>query len=269
MNLVTRAVVRRAAAVTAPTRASLADIGRHYPGPPNPALVPNGVDIEQFAGVTAADMAAARELYRLPGRYVLTVGAHRPHKNHQVLVRALAALPEPVSLVIVGYFDPAFPEPLPALIARLGLESRVLLLPEVADRWLPAIYRAASVFAFPSLAEGFGIPALEAMACGVPVVASDIPALAEVTRSAALLVDPRDVAAWTTAIGSVLTSRTLADRMSAAGTGVARAQTWSRGAAALHGLLRAVAMANHESYRVRSPVMGPLLGECGGVTQGS
>lgn len=256
MKLVTRAVVRRAAAVTAPTRASLADIGRHYPGPPDPALVPNGVDIDQFAGVTAVDVAAARELYGLPGRYVLTVGAHRPHKNHEVLVRALAALPGSVSLVIVGYFDPAFPEPLPALMARLGLESRVLLLPEVADRWLPAVYRAASVFAFPSLAEGFGIPALEAMACGVPVVASDIPALAEVTRSAATLVDPRDVAAWASALASVLTSRALADRMSAAGTEVARAQTWSRGAAALHGLLRAVAIANHESYRVRSPMRG-------------
>ena len=119
-------------------------------------------------------MAAARARYQLPERFILAVGAHRPHKNHEVLVRALAAVPGDVGLVIVGYFDPSFRDPLPGLIAELGLESRVTLVPEVAEEWLPAVYRAASVFAFPSLAEGYGIPVLEAMAAGVPVVMSNI-----------------------------------------------------------------------------------------------
>jgi glycosyltransferase involved in cell wall biosynthesis len=242
LKVATSAVLRHAAAITAPSSASLADICERYPCAPYPALVPNGVDIGQFAPATAADMAEARDLYGLPDHYILTVGAQRPHKNHEVLVRSLPALPAHVSLVIVGYPDPIFPQQLPELIAELGLQQRVRLVSDVADRWLPAVYSAASVFALPSLAEGFGIPVLEAMACGVPVVASDIPALAEVTRGAAELVAPGDVPAWTTVLGSVLADRALSDRLARAGAEVARSVTWGRGAAALRSLLADVAL---------------------------
>jgi glycosyltransferase involved in cell wall biosynthesis len=92
----------------------------------------------------------------------------------------MLAVPPPVSLVIVGYPDPNFREYLPALIAELGLRSRVRLVPSVGEEWLPAVYRAASAFALPSLAEGYGLPALEAMAAGIPVVASAIGVLEEV-----------------------------------------------------------------------------------------
>ena len=78
--------LRRAAAVTAPSRVSLADIGRHYPAAPNPTLIPNGVDIRQFGRVTADAAAAARGRYQLPERFILSVGARRRHKNHEVLV---------------------------------------------------------------------------------------------------------------------------------------------------------------------------------------
>jgi glycosyltransferase involved in cell wall biosynthesis len=186
-------------------------------------------------------VAAARELYGLPDRFILTVGAHRPHKNHEILVRSLAALPAHVSLVIVGYFDPTFSEPLPALIRELGLTSRIRLVPEVADEWLPAVYSAASVFAFPSLAEGFGIPVLEAMACGLPVVASSIPAVAEIAGRAAVLVDPRDQDGWTSAIAALLDEPALAGRLAGAGRAVARGVSWRRGASALRALLARVA----------------------------
>jgi glycosyltransferase involved in cell wall biosynthesis len=152
MRTVTGMALRRAAAMTAPSRASLAEIRRHYPAAPSPTLIPNGVDVRQFGQVTATAVAAARARYQLPEKFILAVGAHRPHKNHEVLVRALAAVPGDVGLVIVGYFDPNFRDPLPGLIAELALESRVKLVPEVAEEWLPAVYRAASVFAFPSLA---------------------------------------------------------------------------------------------------------------------
>jgi glycosyltransferase involved in cell wall biosynthesis len=241
LTLATRAAVRRAVAVTAPSRASLADIRLHYPSAPNPTLVPNGVDMGQFTSVTAGSVETARRLYRLPDRFVLAIGAHRPHKNLEILVRALAALPADVSLVIVGYFDPSFDQPLPGLIARLGLQSRVLLVPEVADLLLPAVYRAASVFAFPSLAEGFGMPVLEAMASGVPVVASGIAPIAEVTGSAATLVSPTDAAVWTAAMAAILTDPVLARRRCEAGADLARSLGWERGAAALRGLLSAVA----------------------------
>jgi glycosyltransferase involved in cell wall biosynthesis len=241
LRLATWAVLRRAAATTAPTRAALADIVQHYPHAPRPTLVRNGVDIRPFAGVTPADVAAARARYQLPRQFILTVGAHRPHKNHETLVRALAALPAGISLVVVGFFDRSFPDPLPGLIARLGLGSRVLLIPEVDESLLPAVYRAAGVFAFPSLAEGYGLPVLEAMAAGIPVVASDIPVLAEVAGPGAVLVPPHDVAGWAGALGRALTDPGVRARMSAAGPPVAARRGWERGAAALSGLLSAVA----------------------------
>ena len=241
LKLATRTVLRRAAATTAPSSASLAEIRQHYPSAPHPTLVPNGVDSGQFAAVSAAAVAAARDRYRLPERFILTVGAHRPHKNHGILVRALTALPADVSLVIVGYFDSSFPDPLPGLIAELGLASRVLLVPEVADELLPAVYRAASVFAFPSLAEGYGLPVLEAMASGVPVVASDIPVLSEIAGRAAVLVRPDDAAGWARAMAEILADPAVSGRLSAAGAAAATAVTWERGATALRGLLSAVA----------------------------
>jgi glycosyltransferase involved in cell wall biosynthesis len=241
ITAVTAMALRRATAVTAPSRASLADIRRRYLAAPNPTLIPNGVDVRQFGPVSAAAVAEARARYQLPEKFILAVGAHRPHKNHEVLVRAMAAVPTDVSLVIVGTPDPAFPDRLPGVIAGLGLASRVRLVPGVADEWLPAVYRAASVFAFPSLAEGYGLPVLEAMAAGVPVVMSDIEVLAEVAGSAALLVPPGDVADWAAALTAVLGDPALAGRLTAAGQATAAAASWEDGASALVSLLSAVA----------------------------
>ena len=251
---VTGMALRRAAVMTAPSRASLADIRRHYPAAPNPTLIPNGVDVRQFGQVTATAVAAARDRYQLPEKFILAVGAHRPHKNHEVLVQALAAVPGDVGLVIVGNPDPSFRDPLPGLIAGLGLESRVKLVPDVADEWLPAVYRAASVFAFPSLAEGYGLPVLEAMAAGVPVVMSDIRVMAEVAGSAALMVPPRDVAGWVSAITAVLCDAALAGRLTQAGSAAAAAASWEHGAAALSRLLSAVATGRLTRSGMTDPV---------------
>ncbi|HEX4090950.1 MAG TPA: glycosyltransferase family 1 protein [Trebonia sp.] len=237
----TRLVIRHAAAVTVPSQASLDEVKARYRDAPNPTLVPNGINLGAFAEVPAALLARARGRYRLPAQFILSVGAHRPHKNHQVLVRALAALPARAHLVLVGYLDPHFRDPLPALIRELGLRERVLLIPEVADELLPAVYRAASVFAFPSLSEGYGLPALEALAAGVPSVVSDIPVLAEVTAGAALLVPPGDVGAWARALETLLADHAVRGRLAAAGRAVAATSTWERGAKALGCLLSDVA----------------------------
>ena len=257
MRTVTGMVLRRAVAMTAPSLASLTEIRRRYPAAPNPTLIPNGVDVSQFGQVTAEAVAAARDRYQLPGRFILSVGAHRPHKNHEVLVRALAAVPGDAGLVIVGCPDPYFADPLPGLIASLGLESRVTLVPEVAEEWLPAVYRAASVFAFPSLAEGYGIPVLEAMAAGVPVVMSDLRVLTEVSGSAALTVPPRDVAGWASALTAVLGDAVLRGRLTGAGHAVATASSWEHGASALGSLLCAVAAGRVTRSGMTAPAPAP------------
>ncbi len=241
MKVATRAVLSRAAAVTTPTKASFAELARFYPSAPNPVVIPNGVDTRRFAAVTASAAAAVRDHYRLPERFILTVGAHRPHKNHGVLVRAMLAVPPQVSLVIVGYPDPNFRNYLPGLIAGLGLQSRVRLVPSVGEEWLPALYRAASAFALPSLAEGYGLPALEAMAAGTPVVVSAIPVLEEVCSGAAVLVPAHDPAAWASALNLLLDGGPPVAGLVAHGAAVAAAATWERGGLALGELLASVA----------------------------
>ncbi|MGO8886031.1 MAG: glycosyltransferase family 4 protein [Streptosporangiaceae bacterium] len=255
LKIATTAMLRRSAAVTAPSLASLAEIRRHYPAAPRPTLIPNGIDTRPFDAVTDRDVAAVRARYGLPDRFILTVGAHRPHKNHDVLIRALAAMPSAVPLVIVGYFDPNFRDSLPRQTSRLGLQSRVTLIPAVPEEALPAVYRAASLFAFPSLVEGYGLPALEAMAAAVPVVASAVPALSEVCGRAAVLVPPHDAAAWAAAMTRILGDDAAASDMARAGAAVAAAATWARGGRALSDLLASVARAGPR----RAPDGSPAL----------
>jgi glycosyltransferase involved in cell wall biosynthesis len=247
LKIVTRAALRHASAVTTPTTASSFQIRQFYPAARSLTVIPNGVDVAPFTAVSEATVAEARRRYDLPARFVLAVGSHRPHKNYEVLVRAMAGmagmagLPGDVSLVIAGCFDPAFRSPVPGLINSLGLRARVRLVPLIDDEWLPAVYRAASAFALPSLAEGFGLPALEAMAAGVPVVASAIPVLEEVCGGAATLVPANDPAAWATALTTVLRGGPAVASLVSAGTSVAAAATWERGGLALGELLTSVA----------------------------
>lgn len=253
LRIATGAVVRKAAAVTGPTQVTLAGIRSAYPRARGLTLVPNGVDARAYAAADDVAVARARRAYGLPGRFVLAVGAHRPHKNFPVLLRALAALPEDLSLVIVGQRDPRFrslPEALAALAAELGVGPRVLLVAEVADGLLPAVYRAATLVAFPSVAEGYGLPALEALAAGVPLLVSDIPVLAEVCGEAAVRVPPDDPAAWAAAITAILADPAGARQRVQAGAAIVAQANWQRGGQALRRLLLSVAMsAAHNTRR--------------------
>jgi len=139
--------------------------------------------------VVAADLPAG-----LPARYVLFVGTLEPRKNLATLLRALARLPADVQLVVVGeagWGDLA----LGALADALGVTARVTFTGRLADQQLDALYRRARMLAMPSLAEGFGLPVLEAMSRGVPVVCSAAGALPEVAGDAALFHLPTDDAA--------------------------------------------------------------------------
>lgn len=135
-----------------------------------------------------AEAALARHGLR-PG-YVLAVGSNKPHKNLPLLVEAYAALGDDAPpLVLAGHWDARYPQAREAA-ERLGLAQRVRFLSGVAEADLPALYAGAAVFAFPSRYEGFGLPPLEAMACGTPVVCGDVSSLPEVVGDAARLVRP-------------------------------------------------------------------------------
>ena len=199
----------------------------------------NAVDRQRFfPGADGAERLAAYGL--LPGQYLLTVGRLEPRKNHAHLLRAYAALPaDTPPLVIVGQKDFGW-EGLFSLVEQLKLGQRVQFLHKVGDNDLPALLRHALLFVFPAFAEGFGMPVLEAMASGVPVVTSNTTSLPEIAGDAALFADPQrpeDIAA---AIGQALQSPGLRQDMVARGLLRAQGFDWDRSAQTL--------LAGYEQY---------------------
>ncbi|MDF1512254.1 MAG: glycosyltransferase family 1 protein [Anaerolineae bacterium] len=149
-----------------------------------------------------------RAKYNLPTLFTLYLGSNKPHKNLSALIEAYARVRNlDIPLVIAGTWLPHYPESR-QLTTALGLDStRIRWLGTIPGEDLPALYTAAQLFIFPSLAEGFGLPVIEAMACGTPVVCSNIPALTEVTEDAAALFDPTDIGSMTEAIRSIITDK--------------------------------------------------------------
>jgi glycosyltransferase involved in cell wall biosynthesis len=185
-----RHAARHAALLLTVSRFSQREMARLYGLPPEQILLtPNGVDTQRFhAGPDGAEHVRALGL--TPGGYLLTVGRLEPRKNHLTLFEAYARLgPGAPPLAVVGQRDFHFTQALDAL-QRLGLQDRVHLLERVGDQALPAVLRHAQIFVYPSFAEGFGMPILEAMVSGVPVITSNQTALPEVAGNAAVLVDP-------------------------------------------------------------------------------
>lgn len=189
-------------------------------------LVPLGV-----RGVprTLEEVSHARAKHGLARPYVLFTGTVEPRKNLRRLLRAFAQLPRrDVDLVLVG--PAGWKESLEAELAPL--EGRVHVLGFVEREELEALLAGADVFCLPSLKEGFGLPVLEAMRQGVPVVTSKDTSTAEVAGDAGLLVDPLDEAAIAAAIEELLEDRALAEGLAAAGQARAATYTWERTAAA-------------------------------------
>lgn len=221
--------VRRADHVITISEATRQDLIELYQTPPEKitTLYP-GVTAE-FKSVEATDtLATVRRKYGLDDRpFILSLGTIQPRKNYKRLIQAFAQIDDTFSLVIGGgkgwYYADIFTE-----IAKLGLEKRVNFPGFIADADLPALYSAASLFVYPSLYEGFGLPILEAMACGTPVVASNQSSLPEVVGEAGLLVNPLDVEALATAMSQVLTETSLSQKLSLAGQMQAKKFTWER-----------------------------------------
>jgi glycosyltransferase involved in cell wall biosynthesis len=167
-----------------------------------------------------------------PGEYILYVGTIEPRKNLVRLVEAyhrvrkLAPAPK---LVLAGARGWKF-EGMFERVETLGLKDAVVFLGQVPADILPALYNGAVAFAYPSLYEGFGLPPLEAMACGVPVIASDTSSLPEVVGDAGVLVDPKDTDALADALAALLNDDERRAELSARGLARARAFSWEKAA---------------------------------------
>lgn len=199
--------LQQADAIIAVSRNTKRDALRVLNLPPEKIhVIPEGIDA-RFAPVTdPQQLAAVRQRYNLPQRFVLTLGTLEPRKNHTMLLHAFGALlaAEPdVVLAIAGKRGWLYRDFLNAL-EHSGLEPHVRLLNRVPDADLPALLSAASVFAFPSLYEGFGLPPLEAMACGTPVLCSTAASLPEVVGAGGWLLNPLTPAEWTRAMQRLL-----------------------------------------------------------------
>lgn len=204
-------------------------LSRYRIAPEKISVIHNGVDETRFyAGDAGQDIVESRGL--VSKGYLLSVGRLEPRKNHVALLRAYARLQNAtLPLVIIGQphfgFDEVF-----RVIQELNLDGRVRILSDVKDEELPAFYRHAKLFVYPTWAEGFGMPPLEAMASGVPVISSDSTSIPEVAGDAAVLVSPSDVDALAKAIDHFLSDQKFCVDMQQRGLKQVKAFQWSAAA---------------------------------------
>jgi glycosyltransferase involved in cell wall biosynthesis len=228
----------------------------------------NGATVRAASQVIAISHATAADVHELMGRqladidvihqgvrqvdaldrstgpaarpFVLSIGNRMPHKNFDRLLEAWALIPaaERPKLVITGSHGD---DPLRPIVRRLGLEGDVQLRGWVTEDELAALYNSASAYVFPTLFEGFGLPVLEAMAHGCPVVGSDIPVLHEVGGDDMAYFDPTDTTSIATAVRKVVNDVDAQAAMAAAGRKRAAAFTWQRTADATAEVYRRLA----------------------------
>jgi glycosyltransferase involved in cell wall biosynthesis len=244
LNLTVPISMRAAARVITVSESSREDIIKTYWIAPDKVVgIRHGVPLEfvkELERGRGADLQETARLqvnqqFSLNRPYILAVGVLQPRKNLRALAEAFGKMKSrtalPHLLVLAGKTGWGTEEAiLRECASRFGGASAaedVVLPGYIPDDALPALYRASSVFAYPSLYEGFGLPPLEAMACGVPVLSSNRPAMPEVVGDAALTVDPGDTDAWAEALARILTDEALREKLIAAGGVRAHAFTWA------------------------------------------
>jgi glycosyltransferase involved in cell wall biosynthesis len=197
------------------------------------AVVYGGVDAHFRPVTDDAELQVARAKYGLYSPFILYVGTIEPRKNLGRLLRAFTGLRNKFRsrhrLVIAGGLGWLYQDVLRE-IEEISSEHDVVFLGRVSDEDLPALYSLADIFAFPSLYEGFGLPPLEAMACGLPVVCSSTSSMPEVVGDAGVLVSPYDVDGWSTAMAGLLEDGDRRRELARLGRERARQFTWEQSA---------------------------------------
>lgn len=239
-----RAAVRRARRVIAVSRTTADDLRRLFGATEDRLrVIPSGVHAEFLAPGDPLEDERLRQRLGVSPPYLLHVGNHKPHKNAEGLLKAYQLLahdrrgPAP-PLYMVGGFLPD--GELARRASAMGLTAQVHCLGHVERAELAALFRGATAFVYPTLYEGFGLPVLEAMACGVPVVAGDIPAVREVAGDAVLRVNPRDIVELTGAVRRLLTQADLCQELCARGRARASEFQWRKAAEATLAVYRSV-----------------------------
>ena len=181
---------------------------------------------------SAGERATVRARYHLPNRYVLAVGVRRPHKNIARLVTAFlrCSATVPHSLVLVGGIDSRFADNAAAATKELRNSGRLIEIAHVEESDMPALYAEADLFVQPSLIEGFGLPVLEAMACGCPVACANTSSLPEVTGNAAAQFDPRSEASVEATLRELLHAEEARQRLQTLGLERAASFSWTAAA---------------------------------------
>jgi glycosyltransferase involved in cell wall biosynthesis len=196
----------------------------------NSAVIWHGKDESLQPTQNLEESDRIRKLYKLPERFVLYIGTIEPRKNIERLVQAFAKIAAEdfeIGLVISGKMGWMM-ETLSVTIEQLGIASRVIFTGFVSERDKPVLLSCCTLFVYPSLYEGFGLPALEALACGAPTVTSNTSSLPEVVGDAALLVDPRSTPELIAAMRSLLSNSSLRQELIERGFVQASKFTWQR-----------------------------------------
>lgn len=251
LRALTRYAVREATRLIAISAYTKENIERVYGRPSaDITVIHHGVDQALFRQQAVGNRQqgqSLRQKYELPERYVLFVGAMQPRKNIDGLVSAFEALsnqfPDLHLVLVCGYAWK--PQTILGRIDDSSMRRRIHLHWRVPREDLADFYRRAEVFVLPSFSEGFGMPVLEAMAAGTPVITSNTSSLPEVAGDAALLVDPRDTAALAGAIGRAMADASLRDRLVQKGLRRAMLFTWEKSAEATADVIESTAHPPH------------------------
>lgn len=238
-------IVRRASKIIAVSESTKKDLIKFVKASPeNVAVIYEGYDTDAYKPQFDTDeVKALVQRYGIDSRYVLYVGTLEPRKNIPRLIEAFASLKKQGGiehkLVVTGkkgwLYNNIF-----LTVTRTGLDNEVIFTDYVPDQDLPLLISGADLFVYPSLYEGFGLPPLEAMACGTPVITSNLSSLPEVVGDAGILVDPYSVDEIAEAIHQVLSNARLREQMQRKGLDRARMFSWEKTAQETLKVLEAV-----------------------------